>query len=112
MAISINMQVGSTGGSSSSSGRGNSNTIEGLKKKLVALNQDLKSALGEQSEAGMQKAKNIQLQIQMAQMQLNQLVQQEAEKSKKALENSDASTQSVSEQIKRTNKQSQIDVFV
>ncbi len=111
MAISINIQVGPSGGGISS-GRGNSNSIEGLKQKLVALNQDLKSALGEQSEAGMQKAKNIQLQIQMAQMQLNQLIQQEAEKSKKTLEKTDANSQSVSEQIKRTHKQSQIDVFV
>ena len=33
MAISINMQVGSMGGSSATSSPGNSNTIEGLKQK-------------------------------------------------------------------------------
>ena len=76
------------------------------------LNQDLKSALGEQIEADMQKAKNIQLQIQMAQMQPNQLVQREAEKSKKALEKTDVSTQSGSANNKRNDKEHQIDVFV
>lgn len=84
-SISVNLQslahavsVGNTTGSS-----GGSN-IEILKRKLASLEKDLLEAMGEQSKAGMEKVKLIQMEIQVTQAQLEQLIQQEAKDSAKA----------------------------
>lgn len=69
-------------------------TIEALQKKLVALQKDLKDALGEGSKEGQAKAKLIQVQILATQAQLEQLIRQktEAQAQKQVLQNSGAAS--------------------
>lgn len=78
-SISITTGSGAMSGSAVK-GQASDNTIAGLKQKLIALNKDLRDALGEPTEAGMQKAKAIQMQIQLTQAKLEQMIQQQAEK--------------------------------
>lgn len=80
-SISINSGVNAVA-SSGSQAQGSDNTIAGLRQKLVALNKDLRDALSEPTEAGMQKAKAIQMKIQITQAKLEQMMRQEAEKAK------------------------------
>ncbi len=84
MAESVSIKPSSVvsrgvGASASGSSAGGDSTIEGLKKKLVSLQKDLKDAIGEQSKAGQAKAKLIQMQIQVTQARLEQLIQQQAQ---------------------------------
>jgi len=81
-SISVNLKSVVSGGSGTNSA-GNSSTIEGLKKKLVSLQKDLRDAIGEQSKAGMAKAKLIQMQIQVTQARLQQLIQQQVQQAMK-----------------------------
>jgi|GEM_PF-2122363 len=81
-SISVNLKSVVSGGGGTNSA-GNSSTIEGLKKKLVSLQKDLRDAIGEQSKAGMAKAKLIQMQIQVTQARLQQLIQQQAQQAMK-----------------------------
>lgn len=77
--------IASSGTTSSASGGASSSasTIEALKKKLISLQNDLREAASEQTKAGMQKAKLIQMQIQVTQAQLQQLIQQQAQEAAK-----------------------------
>lgn len=104
-SVSINtgsLATTSTGGQSA----GNDSSIAGLKQKLAALNKNLREALNESSEAGMQKAKAIQMQIQLTQAKLEQLIQQQAEKASKQQEKPAANTAAV-----HSRHQGQIDVY-
>lgn len=76
--ISISSGVNAVA-SSGDQAQGSDNTIAGLRQKLVALNKDLRDALSEPTEAGMQKAKAIQMKIQIMQAKLEQMMRQEAE---------------------------------
>ncbi|OAM51432.1 hypothetical protein A7981_07980 [Methylovorus sp. MM2] len=69
--------------SDASSGGGNSNTIAGLKKKLMALVKELKTVLGAPDEQSIEKAKLIQMQIQLVQAQIDQLVREQAQEAAK-----------------------------
>ena len=81
-SVSVNLKSVVSGGGGTNNA-GNSSTIEGLKKKLVSLQKDLRDAIGEQSKAGMAKAKLIQMQIQVTQARLQQLIQQQAQQAMK-----------------------------
>ena len=81
-SVSVNLKSVVSGGGGTNNA-GNSSTIEGLKKKLVSLQQDLRDAIGEQNKAGMAKAKLIQMQIQVTQARLQQLIQQQAQQAMK-----------------------------
>ncbi|MGQ2965850.1 hypothetical protein [Methylophilus sp.] len=103
IAISTgSLATASAGGQSA----GNDSSIAGLKQKLAALNKSLREALNESSEAGMQKAKGIQMQIQIAQAKLEQLIQQQAEKASKQQEKPAANTA-----VMQSRHQGQIDVY-
>ncbi len=88
MADSISVDIrgvkGVMSSGSDASGTVAGSTIEGLKKKLISLQKDLKDAIGEQSKAGMAKAKLIEMQIQVTQARLEQLIQQEAQRAMEA----------------------------
>jgi hypothetical protein len=104
-SISINtgsVVTASSGGQSA----GNDSSIAGLKQKLAALNKNLREALNESSEAGMQKAKAIQMQIQIAQAKLEQLIQQQAEKASKQQQKPAENTAA-----QQSRHQGQIDVY-
>ncbi len=84
-SISVNLSsVASIGKSTGGSDAGNGSTIEGLKKKLVSLQKDLRDASAQQSKEGMAKAKLIQMQIQVTQARLEQLIQQQAQQTAEA----------------------------
>jgi FKBP-type peptidyl-prolyl cis-trans isomerase (trigger factor) len=102
-SISVNLRsvVGRVSGTNASnaSGAGDSSTIEGLKKKLVSLQKDLKNAISEQSKEGQAKAKLIQMQIQMTQARIEQLIQQQAQRAAQKQIKSETSNLSSSDQI-------------
>lgn len=84
-SISVNLSsVASIGKSSGGSDAGGGSTIEGLKKKLISLQKDLRDASAQQSKEGMAKAKLIQMQIQVTQARLEQLIQQQAQRAAEA----------------------------
>lgn len=105
-SISISSGVSAVA-SSGSQAQGNDNTIAGLRQKLVALNKDLKDALGEQTEAGMQKAKAIQMKIQMTQAKLEQMMRQEAERTRSKQDQPPKNTTAIHQR-----SQGEIDIFV
>ena len=84
-SISVNLSsIASIGKSTGGNDAGNGSTIEGLKKKLVSLQKDLRDASAQQSKEGMAKAKLIQMQIQVIQARLEQLIQQQAQQAAEA----------------------------
>lgn len=83
-SISVNLQsLVHAGSNVNVTGSGGDSNIEILKRKLASLQKDLLEAMGEQSKAGMEKVKLIQMEIQVTQAQLEQLIQQDAKDSAK-----------------------------
>ncbi len=104
-SISVDLRgVMNSSAGASASGTGNSSTIEGLKKKLISLQKDLKDAIAEQSKASMAKAKLIEMQIQVTQARLDQLVQEQAQRSIEASK-SEKSSASSSAQVSSVKKE-------
>lgn len=93
--------------SSGAQGQGSDSTIAGLKQKLAALNRDLRDVLSEPTEAAQQKAKAIQMKIQVTQAKLEQMIQQQAENAK----NKQAQSPKTTTRINQA-RHGEIDVFV
>jgi phage-related minor tail protein len=105
-SISISSGVSAVS-SSGGQAQGSDNTIAGLRQKLVALNKDLRDALSEPTEAGMQKAKAIQMKIQITQAKLEQMMRQEAENARTKQDQPPKNTAAIHQR-----SQSGIDIYV
>ncbi|MES2013958.1 MAG: FlxA-like family protein [Pseudomonadota bacterium] len=104
-SISVDLRgVMNSSAGASASGAGSSSTIEGLKKKLISLQKDLKDAIAEQSKASLAKAKLIEMQIQVTQARLDQLIQEQAQRAMEASMN-EKSNASFSTQISSVKKE-------